>query len=102
MTSKKLGLAPSRGPTRVLESNLSPEFPCGTGPCVLKPTSHFVAWPLEEFSAMFQRAALASLFLGVALAGPASAQINLRWKFQEGDIFWIEEKITAKTDITAN
>ncbi|HYV36246.1 MAG TPA: DUF6263 family protein, partial [Gemmataceae bacterium] len=51
---------------------------------------------------MFQRAALVSLFLGVALAGPASAQISLRWKFQEGDIFWIEEKITAKTDVTAN
>jgi hypothetical protein len=48
---------------------------------------------------MFHRAALGSLLIGLALAIPAAAQVNLGWKFAEGDTFFVEEKIDGKTTV---
>jgi hypothetical protein len=49
---------------------------------------------------MFNRAAVASLLLGLAFTGPALAQAKLTWKFKEGDVFFVEEKIVGKTAVT--
>jgi len=49
---------------------------------------------------MFRVAVPASLLLGLALAAPAAAQVNLLWKLKEGDTFFVEEKIAGKTMVT--
>jgi Family of unknown function (DUF6263) len=49
---------------------------------------------------MFSRAAIASLMLGLALTGPAFAQVKLTWKFKEGDVLFVEEKVVGKTTVT--
>jgi Family of unknown function (DUF6263) len=48
---------------------------------------------------MLQRAALAAL-LGTVLVGPAFGQVNLHWKFKDGDKFYLEEKVTSETTVT--
>jgi hypothetical protein len=49
---------------------------------------------------MFRCAALATLAL-TALAGPALAQeVNLQWKLNKGDKFYLEEKIVSETMVT--
>jgi hypothetical protein len=48
---------------------------------------------------MSGRAALALLFCA-SLAGPAFGQVNLQWKFKEGDKFYLEEKLTGETAVT--
>ena len=53
----------------------------------------------QEDAVMFRRATLASLICAIALAAPASAQVSLRWKFREGDVFYLDEKIIGKTTL---
>jgi hypothetical protein len=53
--------------------------------------------PFLQRTVMLPRAALVSLLTLVALAAPALGQGKLQWKFKEGDKFFLEEKIVAKS-----
>jgi hypothetical protein len=42
---------------------------------------------------------LAVVLIGSSLATSAQAQMSLRWKFKEGDTFFVEEKVSAKQTV---
>jgi hypothetical protein len=54
--------------------------------------------PFEE-AAMIRRVALWSPLLTLALTAPAAAQVQLQWKFKEGEKFYLEEKFDNKSSL---